>query len=98
MRFDWDAPKAADNRRKHGVSFEEAMTTYGPQKPLILEDLKHSEAENRYYVIGFSDRGRLLTVCIAYDGGDLIRIISARKATRHEVELYAEEIRKREGC
>lgn len=94
MQFDWDDPKAASNRRKHGVSFEEAMTVFEPQKPVILEDREHSEAEDRYYAIGFSEKGRLLTVCFAC-GGEMIRIISARKATKHEAEVYAEEIAKR---
>jgi uncharacterized DUF497 family protein len=78
MNFEWDATKATANRRKHGVSFDEAMTIYEPQKPVVFEDLSHSEAEDRYYAIGFSDKGRLLTVCFAYRD-ELIRIISNEK-------------------
>lgn len=97
MRFDWDSKKAAANVRKHGVRFEEAMTIDKPQKPVVLEDWEHSDAEDRYYLIGFSNKGRLLTVCVAYDGGEVVRIISARKATQREAEVYAKEISKRQG-
>jgi uncharacterized protein len=81
-------------RRKHGVAFEEATTVYEPQQPVILEDVGHSEVEDRYYAIGFSSKGRLLTVCIAYVG-EAIRIVSARKAGRREAEFYAQQIHKR---
>jgi uncharacterized DUF497 family protein len=94
MEFDWDAAKADANFRKHGVSFDEAMQILDPQKPVVFEDKDHSEAEDRYYAIGVSSKGRLLTVCIAYRGA-AVRIISARKSTKREVEIYADEIRKR---
>jgi uncharacterized DUF497 family protein len=94
LQFDWDSPKAASNRQKHGVSFEEATEIFEPHKPVILEDKNHSEAEDRYYAIGLSTKGRVLTVCLAYRG-QMIRIISARKSTKRESEIYANETRKR---
>jgi uncharacterized DUF497 family protein len=94
MDIEWDANKAAANRRKHGVTFDEASEVFEPQKPLILEDEDHSEAEDRYYAIGVSSRGRMLTVCFAYRG-ELVRIISARKSIKREMELYADEVNKR---
>ncbi len=94
MEFDWDAPKATVNRRKHGIAFDEAKEIFEPQEPLILEDEHHSDAEDRYYAIGASAKGRMLTVCFSYCG-TLIRIISARKSTNREMETYGDEIRKR---
>jgi len=94
MKFDWDAAKAKANLAKHGVSFEEAEMIFEPQEPVVLRDEDHSDVEDRFYAIGFSDKQRLLTVCFAYRG-EMIRIISARKATKQEAEIYAEEIEKR---
>jgi uncharacterized DUF497 family protein len=88
MRFDWDTVKAATNRRKHRVSFEEAMTVFDPAKPVIFEDDLHSEMELRFTAIGFSDKARLLTVSFVRRD-DAIRIISARISSKREQELYA---------
>jgi hypothetical protein len=89
MRFEWDAGKAAANLRKYGVSFEEAETLFGRVKPAIFDDLAHSEDELRFIAMGFSEKGRMLTVSFTYRGPELIRLISARKSTRQEKELYA---------
>jgi uncharacterized protein len=89
MQFEWDEPKAKSNRAKHGISFEETETMFGPENPVIFDDLRHSEDEDRYIAIGFSNKGRLLTVSFTRRGPELIRIISARKASREEAELYA---------
>jgi uncharacterized DUF497 family protein len=89
MEFEWDAQKAAANVRKHGVSFDEVKTMFGPAKPAIFDDLRHSENEVRYVAIGFSEKSRLLTVSFCQMAPDLIRIISARKATKGEADLYA---------
>ena len=86
MQFEWDARKAAANLRKHGVSFEEAMTVLAPA---IFEDLDHSEKEPRYLAIGFSQRGRMLTFAFTPRSQDVGRIISDRRSTRQEQERYA---------
>ena len=88
MKFDWDAAKAANNRRKHGVSFDESESVFGAA--VIFEDLDHSEKEPRYVAIGFSARNRLLTVAFTRREPDVIRIISARKATKREQAKYVE--------
>jgi uncharacterized DUF497 family protein len=94
MTFEWDDHKAAMNLRKHGVSFEEARTVFGPQRPVIAEDWDHSDAEDRYYAIGVSERNRILTVCFAYRNA-MIRIVIARRATRNEAAIYEKEIKNR---
>ena len=88
MKFDWDAAKAAANFRKHGVSFEEAEEVFAAAA--IFDDLGHSEAEPRYVAIGFSSKGRLLTVAFTIPIAGVCRII-ARKATKREQEQYAKE-------
>ena len=87
-RFTWDAGKAAANLRKHGVLFEEAQTVFAPAKPAIFDDLAHSNAEWRYVAIGFSVKQCVLAVFFTIDG-EVVRIISARKATRTESGIYA---------
>jgi uncharacterized protein len=89
MEFEWDAGKAVANRRKHRVSFDEAKTLFGAAKPAIFDDLRHSETEDRYIAIGFSEKGRLLTLSLVYSTPELIRLISVRKATKQEADLYA---------
>ena len=86
MEFEWDGGKAEINRRKHGVLFGEAETMIGPA---IFEDFDHSEKESRYLAIGFSDKGRLLTVSFTRPRPGVCRIISARRATKQEQERYA---------
>jgi uncharacterized protein len=90
FRFSWDPAKAAGNRRRHWVSFEEATTTFGDPLSITIADPDHSINEVRYVLIGLSDRQRLLVVAHA-TWGDVIRIISARLATRHERRTYEEE-------
>jgi uncharacterized DUF497 family protein len=88
MEFEWDASKAAANVRKHGVSFREAESVFGDRNAIVLYDDNHSITEDRYISIGFSDRGRLLTVVYTERDGKT-RIISARTATKSEAEAYA---------
>jgi uncharacterized protein len=89
MRFAWDAAKAAENLRKHKVSFEEGCTVFGDENARLKHDPDHSHKEDRFILLGFSARVRLLLVCHAYrEGGDLIRIISVRKATPNERKQY----------
>jgi uncharacterized DUF497 family protein len=89
LRFSWDARKAASNRRKHGVSFEEATTAFGDPLSLTVADPDHAAVEDRFLLLGQSDRQRLLVVAHA-ERGDEIRIISARPATRRERRNYEE--------
>ena len=89
MLFEWDWQKAAANLRKHGVSFEEAMTVFLDDHSLTGADPDHSFGEMRWLIIGRSARGRILLVAHA-DAGGIIRLINAREATRREKHLYEE--------
>jgi uncharacterized protein len=89
MRFEWDKRKAAGNQRKHGVSFEEACTVFSDALAATGFDPDHAAGETRWLTFGVSFRGRLLVVSHA-DEGDIIRIISARPATRAERIVYEE--------
>lgn len=88
IRFDWDAAKAATNRRKHGVSFEEASTAFADEQAIVIDD-PDSVAEERFVLLGLSVVTRLLVVvhCLR-EAGSVIRLISARKATRSERAQY----------
>ena len=83
MQFVWYAQKAAANRLKHGVSFEEAVTAFGDPLSRTIDDPDHSEDEPRSLLIGLSARGRLLVVSHV-DIDNQVRIIGARLATRRE--------------
>jgi uncharacterized protein len=87
MQFEWNESKAERNLSKHGVSFEEAKTVF--EDPLYVDfyDPDHSEDEERYLIVGESNRGRLLIVSYT-ERGDSIRLISAREVTRTEREAY----------
>lgn len=88
VRFEWDPAKAAANKRKHGVSFEEAMTCFSDPLALLLEDRRHAE---RLVLVGESTRTRVIfTVYAELDDDDGVRIISARRATREERRTYEE--------
>jgi uncharacterized DUF497 family protein len=89
LRFDWDSRKAAQNLRKHGVSFEEAKTVFLDERARLIDDPDHSEEEDRFVLLGLSGALRLLLVCHCYRSeSGVIRIISARKATRAESKFY----------
>ena len=88
MRFVWDPRKAAANLRKHGVSFDEAATAFDDPLGGYYADLTH---DRRFIFIGYSRRRRLLYVVHAEVTVDLIRIISARKATRNEKAHYQDD-------
>ena len=90
MRFEWAEAKAAANRQKNGVSFEEACTLFEDLLYIIFADPDHSEAENRFIILGVSVNGRLIVVSFA-ERPDSTRLISAREATRSERELYEED-------
>lgn len=89
MRFEWNPSKAATNLRKHGVSFEEARTVFFDDFAVQFFDEEHSRDEERFVMLGMSSRTRILVVChCERASGGIIRIISARKATRGEVTFY----------
>lgn len=89
LRFEWDERKNAANRRKHGVSFEEARTAFSDENALLLDDPDHSAEEDRFILLGLSSGLRLAVVCHTYqEGDDVIRLISARKANRDERTQY----------
>ena len=89
IRFEWDEKKHTLNKKKHGVSFEEAQTIFADENGLLLDDPDHSCGEDRFILLGLSSRLKLLVVSHTYRKEDaIIRIISARKATRSEQEQY----------
>ena len=88
-QFEWDAEKAAANLRKHGVSFDEAVTAFADPLSVLLPDPDHSIGEERYLVLGVSTKGRLLVVAFV-ERPPRTRIISARLATKRERQDYEE--------
>ena len=92
IEFDWDKSKATLNKRKHGVSFEEAVTVFYDDDALEFHDPDHSQEEDRFFMVGLSFRTRVLLVshCVR-ESGSVIRNISARKATKQEAQKYWEE-------
>jgi uncharacterized DUF497 family protein len=89
LEFEWDAAKAASNRRKHRVDFEEASTAFADPRSLLIPDPDHSESEERCVLLGVSASGRLLVV-VHVERETTIRIISARRATARERKQYEE--------
>ena len=88
MRFEWDPAKAASNVRKHDVSFDEAVTVFKDPLAFIFDDEAHSKEEHREIIIGMSALRRMLLVCFVERLQDIVRIISARPATRQEIKDY----------
>lgn len=89
LKFTWDEQKETANRQKHGVSFDEARTVFYDEHARLIADPDSSEDEDRFILLGYSERPRLLVVCHCYRENDsIIRIISARKATRPEKNSY----------
>jgi len=87
--FAWDEEKQEINVKKHGITFLEAATVFDDANALIRDDPDHSQEEDRFVIIGFSESARLLIVCHCYRTDDsVIRIISARKANRKERKEY----------
>jgi uncharacterized DUF497 family protein len=91
-QFTWDPAKAAANEKKHGVAFEEALAVFGDPLARIHADGAHSDREGREIIVGHSTKGQLLLVSFAERAG-VIRLISARRVTRHEREDYEETSR-----
>ena len=91
IQFAWDDEKAGENRGKHGISFGEAKTVFYDENARLQYDPDHSEDEDRFLLLGTSYSLRVLVVCHCYREEDtLIRIISARKATKNERKQYEE--------
>ena len=92
ISFEWDVAKAASNLKKHGISFEEARSVFYDDFAIQFFDDDHSENEDRFLMLGMSVNSRILLVChCESDAGQVIRIISARKATRREQGFYSGE-------
>lgn len=91
IKFTWDDRKDRANQHKHGVSFEEATTAFADENARLKHDPEHSQNEDRFILLGFSAKLRILVVAHAYRQGETeIRIISARKAIRKEHKQYGE--------
>jgi uncharacterized DUF497 family protein len=89
LQFDWDPKKDAANQRLHGVSFEEASMVFSDEHALLIDDPDHSEEEERIILLGLSAGLRTLVVCHCYrEAQEVIRLISARKASKKEREAY----------
>lgn len=89
IKFEWDENKNRINQQKHGVSFEEAKSVFYDGEALVIDDPEHSQEEERFIILGLSNKANLLVVCHCYRTSDtIIRIISARKATKTESKFY----------
>lgn len=91
IKFEWDENKNEINKKKHKISFEEAQTVFYDDEALLIDDPEHSEVEERFIILGLSKKANLLVVCHCYRASEtVIRIISARKATKTETKQYHE--------
>ena len=90
IKFEWSKIKAASNKKKHDISFEEAQSVFYDEYAIQFYDTEHSQLEeDRFLMLGLSSESRILLVChCEKDSGNLIRIISARKATKKERQYY----------
>ena len=89
LRFEWHSTKSAINAKKHGISFDEAKSVFSDENAKLISDPDHSDNEDRFILLGISVRLRTLVVCHCYRGDDnIIRIITARKATTSESKIY----------
>ena len=89
IKFEWDPNKGTANKLKHGVSFEEAQSVFYDEYAIQFYDEAHSEEEDRFLMLGLSNESRVLLVCHCERAdGEIIRIISARKATKTERKHY----------
>ena len=91
IKFEWDDNKNKINILKHNVDFKEALTVFFDDNALLIEDDAHSSSEERFILLGLSSRTNVLIVCHCYRANEeVIRIISARKATKNETKQYLE--------
>ena len=91
LKFEWDDNKNHINKKKHDVDFDEAKTVFYDVNALVIDDPEHSQDEERFIILGMSNKPSLLVVCHCYRQSEtVIRIISARKATKTETKQYYE--------
>lgn len=90
LNFEWDERKAKSNKKRHGISFEEASTVFADSLSLTIPDPLHSEGEERFIIMGRSEKQRLLVV-VHMERDNSIRLISARHATARERKAYEED-------
>ena len=91
LKFEWDNNKNQINKKKHDVDFDEAKTVFYDVNALVIDDPEHSQDEERFIILGMSNKPSLLVVCHCYRQSEtVIRIISARKATKTETNQYYE--------
>ncbi len=89
ITFEWDENKNIINKKKHHITFEEAKTVFYDEEALVIDDPEHSQEEERFIIVGMSKSANLLVVCHCYRASEtVIRIISARKATKTETKQY----------
>ena len=89
MNFEWDENKNKINIKKHGISFSEASTVFIDDNAILFDDVIHSKKEERFLLLGMSDRANVCIVVHCYRHSDeIIRIISARLATKNEINTY----------
>jgi uncharacterized protein len=89
IKFEWDRAKALANLKKHGIAFEEAQSVFYDDYAIQFFDSEHSDNEERFLLLGMSSNAKLLLVChCERDSGGVLRIISARKATKRESAHY----------
>lgn len=89
ITFEWDVSKASLNKKKHSISFDEAKTVFFDDNALVIHDPEHSDDEDRFIILGLSAARQMLVVCHCLRQNDsIIRIISARKATKRESMQY----------
>jgi uncharacterized protein len=89
IKFEWDRAKALANLKKHGIAFEEAQSVFYDDYAIQFFDNEHSDSEERFLLLGMSSNVKLLLVCHCERGSDeVLRIISARKATKRESAHY----------
>lgn len=92
IEFDWDEAKSRANIVKHGVSFEEAASAFEDENGVLIDDPAHSKSEDRFILLGMSQRARILVVVHCYRNEDaVIRLISARRATTRERRQYGDQ-------
>ena len=89
MTFEWDENKNQINIKKHGIDFEEAKTVFYDDNAVVFDDPEHSIEEERFLILGLSENEKLCIVSHCYHANDdIIRLISARKATKNERNVY----------
>ena len=89
IRFESDPGKKAINKRKHGITFDEAQAAFYDENALVIPDQEHSDKEERFLLLGMSSKPRLLVICHCYrESDEIVRIINARKASKRERKQY----------